>query len=97
MPLVDGGAHTVLPLCPCMMIRRSKGRILRDGSGTLAPSPAPEPFIRPRAAEVRPHGRPALGYPWASAMERSRSAIVLEVITAAAMVALVLCVLFPPN
>ena len=30
-------------------------------------------------------------------MQRSRSAIVLEVITAAAMVALVLYVLFPPN
>ena len=49
---------------------------------------------------VRSHVAPALGHPFnsrASAMQRSRSAIVLEVITAAAMVALVLYVLFPPN
>ena len=38
------GAHTILPLYAGTIIRRSKGRILRDGSGTLAPSPAPEPF-----------------------------------------------------
>ena len=50
--------------------------------------------------EVRSHVGPALGAYFdsgASAVERSRSEIVLEVITAAAMVALVLYVLFPPN
>jgi hypothetical protein len=40
VPLVDArGAHTVLPLYPGKMIRRSKGRILRDGSGAISPQP----------------------------------------------------------
>jgi len=51
MPLVDGGAHTVLPLYPGMMIRRSKGRILRDGSGAISPQP------RARAVSSRAHAR----------------------------------------
>ena len=87
-----------------LVIRRSKECFLRNGSGTLAPSPAPEPF--PKAPSSRA-GSPAARRPTpapglslngrASAMQRSRSAIVLEVITVAAVVALVVYVLFPPN
>ena len=54
----------------------------------LAPSPVPEPFLYVPCSQRG--GR-------ASAVHRPRSAIVLEVITAAAAVALVLYVLFPPN
>ena len=80
-----------------MVIRRSKECFLRNGSGTLAPSPARAVSSGPR--KYRPHIGPApgLSYGRASAMQRSRFAIVLEVITTAAMVALVLYVLFPPN
>src|SRR6267142_840281 len=53
MPLVNArDAHTVLPLYPGMMIRRSKGRILRDGSGAFSP--------QPRARAVSP--APVRGY-----------------------------------
>jgi hypothetical protein len=52
MPLGDArDARMVLPLCPGMMIRRSKGRILRGRFWRiLAPSPAPEPFLIVNAA-----------------------------------------------
>jgi hypothetical protein len=40
--------HTDLPSCARIVILRSKERLLRDGSGALAPSPAPEPFPLPR-------------------------------------------------
>jgi hypothetical protein len=79
-----------------MVIRRSKECFLRNGSGTLAPSPARAVSSGPR--KYRPHVGPRLSfYGRASAMQRSLFAIVLEVITMAAMVALVLYVLFPPN
>jgi hypothetical protein len=73
-----------------MVIRRSKESILRNGSGTLAPQPRQSRFIRPA---LRKSGRTSAP----RAMQRSRFAIVSEVITTAAMVALVLYVLFPPN
>jgi hypothetical protein len=61
----------------------------RDGSGAISPQPRARAVSSCPALTCRVVGR--------FAMQRSRSAIVLEVITAAAVVALVLYVLFPPN
>jgi hypothetical protein len=56
----------------------------------ISPQPRQSRFIRPA---LRKSGRTSAP----RAMQQSRFAIVLEVITTAAMVALVLYVLFPPN
>jgi hypothetical protein len=42
--LTRGGAHTVLPLYPGIMIRRSNGCSLGTALALISPSPAPEPF-----------------------------------------------------
>ena len=79
-----------------MVFWRSTECFLRNGSGTLAPSPARAVSSGPR--KYRPHiGLRRSFYGRASAMQRSRFAIVLEVITTAAMVTLVPYLLFPPN
>src|SRR4029453_16327605 len=41
MPLVDGGAHTVLPLFPGLMIRRSSGSTLGTPLALISPQPRP--------------------------------------------------------
>jgi hypothetical protein len=82
-------AHTVLPLYPGIVIRLSNGCTLGTVLALISPQPRARAVSSCPALTCRVVGR--------FAMQPSRSAIVLEVITAVAVVALVAYVLFPPN
>jgi hypothetical protein len=52
--IVSAAAAHAFATFPGRMILRSKGRIEGDGSGTLAPRPAPEPFHQPCSHAASP-------------------------------------------
>jgi hypothetical protein len=71
--------------------------LLEERLWHISPQPRQSRFIRPAQVPGRTSAPRRSFYGRASAMQRSRFSIVLEVITTAAMVALVLYVLFPSN